>query len=408
MNDADLLPGCMGDWIASIRSGVSVNSIDRPAGDGQVGVLKTSAVSSGLFKATESKQVVSADLGRVVEPVSGGAVLVSRMNTPELVGDSCYVDRDYPNLFLPDRLWQIRVDERRVDPRWFAFALQDPGLRGQIRSLASGTSGSMKNVSQASLMRVKLSIPSLDIQRRTAEVLTAVVRQIESAESLVKKLTLGHQGLLSDAFENDLKRWDGRMATLGELVDRDRPIVYGILMPGQNSPGGVPVVKVKDMKSGAIAADDLLLTSPSIDREYSRSRLKPNDILLSIRGTVGRVCVVPPSLDGANITQDTARISVPERLHRYVAHFLSSPGAQRFIAAETVGLAVRGINLRDVRRIIVPLVNDARTALISSSMDASRGAIIAETSRLEKLEGIKRGLLVDLIGAGCADRMGRA
>jgi hypothetical protein len=52
---------------------------------------------------------------------------------------------------------------------------------------------------------------------------------------------------------------------------------------------------------------------------YRRSALREDDLLLSIRGTAGRVCRVPANLDGANITQDTARISVhPEVASNYI------------------------------------------------------------------------------------------
>ena len=62
----------------------------------------------------------------------------------------------------------------------------------------------------------------------------------------------------------------GNTIPLGELVETDRPITYGILKPGTGFPGGVPVVKVKDMKDGLIDQSDLLLTSPEIDNSYKR------------------------------------------------------------------------------------------------------------------------------------------
>lgn len=76
----------------------------------------------------------------------------------------------------------------------------------------------------------------------------------------------------------------------------------------------------------------------------------------SIRGTVGRVRQVPPQLDGANITQDTARISVdPRASSEYVALCLRSPVSQKIMTAAIRGVAVRGINIGDVRALQVPL-----------------------------------------------------
>ena len=90
--------------IAFIESGVSVNASQSPAGEGKIGVLKTSSVSKYSFRPEENKEVNLDELGRVSCPVRANTIIVSRMNTPELVGACGYVEQDYPNLFLPDRL----------------------------------------------------------------------------------------------------------------------------------------------------------------------------------------------------------------------------------------------------------------------------------------------------------------
>ena len=92
----------------TVESGVSVNAADKPVDNSeQYGVLKTSAVSKFVFIPTEHKQVTLEEYGRVSCPVRADSIIASRMNTPELVGACGYVQNNYPNLFLPDRLWQI-------------------------------------------------------------------------------------------------------------------------------------------------------------------------------------------------------------------------------------------------------------------------------------------------------------
>lgn len=393
MRNSDWRIVSLAECVVSARAGVSVNSEDRPYGPGEIGVLKTSAVSGGYFKPGENKIVVDRDRKRVAEPVCGGSILLSRMNTPLLVGESCYVEADDPSLFLPDRLWQIRVEPSRTDARWLSYVLQSPRVSSAIKALATGTSGSMKNISKSALLALRISLPPLVEQRRIAEILDTLDHQVHCTERLLVKLRSTHRALLLNSFPADA----AKSAYLGDLVSSARPIVYGILMPGDHFPGGVPVVKVKDMKSGRVNRADLLLTNPAIDREYRRSRLREGDVLLSIRGTVGRVCVVAEDLTGANITQDTARISLPTRINRYVAHYLASPNAQRFIDSETVGLAVRGINLRDVRRIGIPIVSEGEAMSIADLLDASQAMIENEESQLLKLSRLKLGLMSDLL-----------
>jgi type I restriction enzyme S subunit len=84
--------------------------------------------------------------------------------------------------------------------------------------------------------------------------------------------------------------------------------------------------------------------------------LRSGDVLLSIRGTFGRVCLVPEELDGANITQDTARLSIDSRIDSaYAMLFLRSPGSQDRLRRCAKGVAVRGVNIGDVRALQIAL-----------------------------------------------------
>ncbi len=141
-----------------------------------------------------------------------------------------------------------------------------------------------------------------------------------------------------------------------DLVDPERPITYGILMPGPAQARGVKYVRVVDMKDGGIDLNGIRSTTEEISNSYRRSLLRTGDLLMSIRGHVGRLAIVPPELDGANTTQDTARLSVIEASPVFVRECLRTQGFQHWMAKHTKGVAVRGINLVDVKLmpIIVP------------------------------------------------------
>ena len=147
---------------------------------------------------------------------------------------------------------------------------------------------------------------------------------------------------------------------MAELVQDDRPITYGVIKPGQFVESGVYLVKVKDMCDGKIDVGGVAKITTEIDAMYSRSKLKEGDILLSIRGTIGRVVIVPKELEGANITQDTARISLKPGLNGYfIKCMLESPTIQDWIFQHVCGLAVKGINLADVRKIPIPIADES-------------------------------------------------
>lgn len=140
--------GRVKDLIESLESGVSVNgSDDTPAVD-EPAVLKVSAVTYGVFDPQASKPIRNPhELKRAKCNPRAGEIIISRSNSPEMVGASAYISNNYPNRFLADKLWQtIQKKEVTTDMRWLAFFLASPWARYRLTNLATGTSNSMKNM----------------------------------------------------------------------------------------------------------------------------------------------------------------------------------------------------------------------------------------------------------------------
>ena len=155
--------------IARVESGTSVNSSDEPAEDGKLGVLKTSCVYTGKFEPTENKTVVLEDIDRVSCPLKAGTIIVSRMNTPELIGAAGFVDSAPSNLFLPDRLWQIFFST--ADARFVHFWTLTSLYRAQVESVCTGTSSSMKNLGQNQFGSFAIAMPPKNEQALIANFL---------------------------------------------------------------------------------------------------------------------------------------------------------------------------------------------------------------------------------------------
>src|SRR5688572_26122702 len=134
------------------------------------------------------------------------------------------------------------------------------------------------------------------------------------------------RGIGSVNLSNDPSANGWRWGTLEKIAVEGAPILYGILQPGPDLADGIPYVRPTEIVEDIIDLTSIRRTSPTIAAKYKRSVLKPNDIILSIVGTIGKVALVPPDLDGGNITQSSVRIRVrPEiALSRYIAWALRS------------------------------------------------------------------------------------
>lgn len=198
---------------------------------------------------------------------------------------------------------------------------------------------------------------SLAEQKRIAAILDkadAIRRRRQSVPQQYRDLIVSQ---FDEMFGDPIRNTRGfPTKPLEELVGSERPISYGILMPGPDTPGGVPYVRVAEMRDERLILESIRRTTPEIHAQYRRSTIRTGDILLSIRGHVGRLAMVPKALDGGNITQDTARLAIKDPDQAvYVFWLLDSPYTQRWMQGYVRGVAVKGINLGDVKRLPIML-----------------------------------------------------
>ncbi len=175
--------------ISHLESGVSVNSTDFPATDKSYGILKTSCVYEYIFEPSKNKEIWQSELIRAKIKPRKGEIIISRMNTPELVGASGYVDKDYEYLYLPDRLWQtvFRIGIT-IDTKWLSYVLKSIRFRMLLSFTATGSSPSMKNLTQEDFMKITIPFPVIDEQTAIVKHIETQVTRINAKISKTKKI----------------------------------------------------------------------------------------------------------------------------------------------------------------------------------------------------------------------------
>jgi type I restriction enzyme, S subunit len=205
----------LGEVLEKLQAGVSVNSEDRQREKGELGILKTSCVYDGFFDPTQHKTILKHEMNRASISPLKDHIIISRMNTPTLVGASGYVDRDYPDIYLPDRLWQTAVkDYTKTSARWLSYLLMSPSMRRILSEKATGTSGSMKNLSKNSILDVQIALPPINEQLEIKRILSGIDSSIDHHQEEVKILTSCKNGLMQDLLTGRVRvKLDGEATT---------------------------------------------------------------------------------------------------------------------------------------------------------------------------------------------------
>ena len=170
-------------FVKELYGGRSVNPAGADEADGRFRVLKISAVTWGRFKPEESKPVTSAYEPPESHFVRSGDLLFSRANTTELVAATSYVFDTPPNLLLPDKLWRfVWKMPLVVEPLFVWWLFQAPSVRKELGRRATGTGGSMKNISKPKVMSLEVPLPPLSLQKEFAQRVTEI-REMEATQA---------------------------------------------------------------------------------------------------------------------------------------------------------------------------------------------------------------------------------
>jgi type I restriction enzyme S subunit len=290
--------------ISKVESGTSVNSADEPAENGKLGVLKTSCVYTGVFKPEENKTVVEDDLARVSCPLKAGTIIVSRMNTPELIGAAGFVEAAPGNLFLPDRLWQISF--ANSDPRFVHFWTLTNLYRAQVESVCTGTSASMKNLGQDQFGMFNFASPPINEQSRIAEFLDRETGKIDELvaeqQRLMELLKEKRQAVISHAVTKGLNprapmkpsgiEWLGDVPAHWDVM---RLKFAMTLTPGfAFSSGdfvdeGIQLIRIGNLYLNELSLDrDPVFLPPAFESTYADFVVTSGDLLMSLTGTLGK------------------------------------------------------------------------------------------------------------------------
>ena len=188
----------MGHLVAEIVAGTNVGGKQRPLLKGEYGVLKISAVTKGVFDASQYKVVEDVSSIKMVHPRKGD-LLFSRANTSEMVGATAIVDKDCACLFLPDKLWRIDPTDE-VNTVFLKALLSSSRMRREISNASTGSSGSMQNISMTKFRSLPAFLPPLAFQQEFAAFVAEVDKSRFIVQQKIEKLQMLYDSLAQEYF----------------------------------------------------------------------------------------------------------------------------------------------------------------------------------------------------------------
>jgi type I restriction enzyme S subunit len=304
--------------------------------------------------------------------VRGPGVVTGRSGS---IGNVFFVEKD----FWPLNTVLYVKDFHGNDPRFVYHLLR----KFDLSRFASGTG--VPTLNRNFVHDEPVNVPPLPEQRRIVGILDEAFAGIATAKANAEKNLQNARDLFESSLQALFRQrgmgWTD--TTLQAVADRTCSLSYGIVQPGEEWPGGLPVVRPTDLTTTIIGLDGLKRVNPTVAEAYKRTALQGNESLLCVRGSTGVVAMASPELKGANVTRgivpvrfDNSRVSPP--LGYYL---LRSTQVQDQIRKKTYGAALMQINIGELRQIVIAVPPRQEQDAMVSRLDR----LAAETERLELL-----------------------
>lgn len=376
------------------------------------GVLKTTSIQPAAFLPEHNKRLPGHLEPRPKIEVKPGDILITCAGPRNRCGIACLVRATRRRLMMSGKMYRFRPDPARVDPRYLEAYLQSADAQAAIDKMKTGGNESGLNLTHDRFRKLLVPVAPLDQQKYIVAEIEKQFSRLDEAVANLKRVETNLKrykaAVLKDAVEGRLveteaelarregrnyetgaqllqriletrrSQWKGKgkykehaapdttdlpglpegwaYATAEQLTDENKAITYGVIKLGEPVTGGVPVLRSSDVRQLRIDLDNVKSISPMIAANYRRTFLSGGEVLMTVRGTLGGIAVVPPKCSGYNVSREVAMLALVEpEMAQLVAFFIASAPLESWLMRRTKGIAYTGINIETLKALPIPV-----------------------------------------------------
>ncbi len=335
---------CDGDWIEKKDQDVR----------GKVRLIQLADIGDGEFKDKSSKYITLETAERLhCTFLEKGDILIARL--PEPLGRACIFPLEGAYITAVD-IAILRIKDISINPQYIMYLINSSTFRSQIKQYESGTT--RKRISRKNLEKIEFSLPNLEIQNRIVarieELFSKLDKAVDTLKTTKEQLAVYRQAVLKDAFSDFEKKDSIRNLTMVVTSGSRGWAKY-------YSNSGALFVRIGNLTHSGIDIDfrDIQHITPPDNAEGVRTRLQPNDVLVSITADLGSIGFVSEKVEEAYINQHIALVRFQNPVQgRFMAWYLRSEYGQKDLLKNKRGGGKLGLGLDDIRDTPVPIVND--------------------------------------------------
>jgi type I restriction enzyme, S subunit len=349
-------------------------------------VPMASVSETGSMRVLEHKLV--SELNGGYSNFRSGDILLAKITPCFENNKLALADIDTDHGFGSTEFHVIRAHTSVLDSRYLINFLRQDSVREAGTRRMTGSAG-QKRVPRLFLANLMVPLPPINEQRRIAAILDLADDLRRKRRLALERLTELPQAIFRDMFGDPIENPNGHpTVALEMLIDDTRGISYGIVQRGLDQSRGVSVLRISDLEDGRINTAALKKTTAAIAAKHKRTKLHGGEIVISIRGTIGRCALVPIALAGSNVSRELAVLPLisSTRSSEFLLNLLRAEPVQRRLTRDVKGVAQSGINLADLRKLPIIQPPPELVSTFVALLTKQRGLAEKSKAHLERCE----------------------
>ena len=156
-------------------------------------------------------------------------------------------------------------------------------------------------------------------------------------------------------------------------------------------------ITVSDMGEKYVCSGTLQYITSHTEKQIARYKVRNGDIIISVAGTLGKLNIITPDLDGVNLTENCDRFTNFRGINpEYLYHVLSADLIQSQIEASKTKNGQPKLALERIRNFTVPVPHQVRQEQFVRVMNSIDKYIALQQAILERYCKVRAGLLQQL------------
>ena len=265
-----------------------------------------------------------------------------------------------------------------------------------------GRGATFKEISKAIVENIEIRIPDISCQEKAVsqfEAITEAARICQNELNILNEsINARFVEMFGDPVVND-RGW--QKITLLESLEAGRTVTYGIVQTGDEFEEGTPVFRPIDIAGGHIPKrEELKKTDPLISARYKRTLLKGNELLITVRGSVGETFQTTDEFEGCNVGRNIVPLVTDSNivLQRFLQELFAQDAIKNWLKGITKGIALQGLNMGEFKEmpVIVPPITMQRAfVVLALQVDKSKAVV---QSIMDKLNTLQVSLMQEYFG----------